>query len=432
LPGLATQSARLKPAGKPTGKEQARIMAMVSPIKIATAILAGLLAAAPHAGSASTPGTDLPPLGDLSGLGKANAGLPPARIEEALRKARADTADALRAPAFGPKVGAIGKPVALVVTPDRLGSATLVAASGRFITSWNVVRQNTRVGLIFMPGSDRDRPTEADAVTATVIRIDPVRDLALLEFAPVPQGMTPVPFATNAPLRQGMALRIVGHPYGEIWSMSEGRLNTAIRTHAWTSASGQKHTASVIRFRSSGATGNSGDPVFNAKGHLVAMDVSPADTTTLTSIAVTAAEIRRFMSSDTPSVVRDAVPVRAKASAMPRLAPAPMPAPEPACSPTPLGTSRTPAADATLHLIDLDCNGRKDAELLLPDNSKETGSLSVDANGDGVTETTYLDLNRDGRFDEVRFDTNADGKPDLLGTDLDPTLVPRRTRTLDR
>ncbi len=407
-------------------------MAMVSPIKIATAILAGLLAAAPHAGSASTPGTDLPPLGDLSGLGKANAGLPPARIEEALRKARADTADALRAPAFGPKVGAIGKPVALVVTPDRLGSATLVAASGRFITSWNVVRQNTRVGLIFMPGSDKDRPTEADAVTATVIRIDPVRDLALLEFAPIPQGMTPVPFATNAPLRQGMALRIVGHPYGEIWSMSEGRLNTAIRTHAWTSASGQKHTASVIRFRSSGATGNSGDPVFNAKGHLVAMDVSPADTTTLTSIAVMAAEIRRFMSSDTPSVVRDAVPVRAKASAMPRLAPAPMPAPEPACSPTPLGTSRTPAADATLHLIDLDCNGRKDAELLLPDNSKETGSLSVDANGDGVTETTYLDLNRDGRFDEVRFDTNADGKPDLLGTDLDPTLVPRRTRTLDR
>ena len=401
-------------------------MAMVRPIKIATAILAGLLAAAPHAGSASTPGTDLPPLGDLSGLGKATAGLPPARIEEALRKARADTTDALRAPAFGPQVGAIGKPVALVVTPDRLGSATLVAASGRFITSWNVVRENTRVGLIFMPGGDKDRPTEADAVTATVIRIDPVRDLALLEFTPVPQGMTPVPFATNAPLRKGMALRIVGHPYGEIWSMSEGRLNTAIRNHAWTSAGGQKHTASVIRFRSSGATGNSGDPVFNAKGHLVAMDVSPADTTTLTSIAVTAAEIKRFMASNTPSVIRDAAPVRAKASAMARVAP------EPACSPTPLGTSRTPAADATLHLIDLDCNGSKDAELLLPDSSKETGSLSLDANGDGVTETTYLDLNRDGRFDEVRFDTNADGKPDLVGTDLDPTLVPRRTRTLDR
>ena len=404
-------------------------MAMIRHFQVATAILAGLLAAAPHASRASTPDTNLPPLGDLSGLGKATAGLPPARIEEALRKARADTADALRAPAFGPAVGAIGKPVALVVTPDRLGTATLVAASGRFITSWNVVRENTRVGLIFMPGGDKDRPTEADAVTATVIRIDPVRDLALLEFAPVPQGMTPVPFATSAPLRKGMALRIVGHPYGEIWSISEGRLNTAIRDHAWTSASGQKHTASVIRFRSSGATGNSGDPVFNAKGHLVAMDVSPADTTTLTSIAVTAAEIRRFMTSDAPSVIREAVPVRAKAAAMSRPSVA---APAPACRPVQLGTSRTSSADATLHLIDLDCNGRKDAELLLPDSSKATGSLSVDANGDGVTETTYLDRNRDGRFDEVRFDTNADGKPDLVGTDLDPTLVPRRTHALDR
>lgn len=404
-------------------------MATIRPLTITAAVLASLLASAPHASTTDTvkpDGAALPPLGDLSGLGQATAGLKPARIEDALRKARADTGDALRAGAFGPAVGAIGKPVALVVTPDRLGSATLVTATGRFITTWSLVREAAKVGLIFMPPADRERPTEADAVTATVVATDPVRDLALLEFRPVPAGISPVAFASRAPLRQGMALRIVGHPYGEIWSMSEGRLTTAIRNHAWTSAGGRTHTAHVIRFRSSGATGNAGDPVFNARGLLVAMDVSPADTKTLTSIAVTAAEISRFISAPAPTVIRDAAPARA--AAMPRLAPQA----DTACRPVQVATSRTPAADGTLHGVDIDCNGSRDATLLVPDDRKAATSLGLDANGDGVTEATYLDRNRDGRFDEVRFDTNGDGTPDLLGTDLDATLVPRRTRTMDR
>ena len=408
-------------------------MARIRPTTITATLLAGILAATLPATQASTatPGKPdsggLPPLGDLSGLGQATAGLKPARVEEALRKARADTAGALRAGAYGPAVGAIGKPVALVVTPDRLGSATLVTATGRFITTWTLVRDNARVGLIFMPAGDRERPTEADALTATVIASDPVRDLALLELKPPPAGLSPVPFATRAPLRQGMALRIVGHPYGEIWSMSEGRLNTAIRNHTWTSAGGREHKASVIRFRSSGATGNAGDPVFNPKGQLIAIDVSPADTQTLTSIGVTAAEISRFMSQPSPTVIRDAAP--AKAAAMSRLAPEAATA---ACKPAGLGISRTPRADGTVHAIDLDCNGSKDASFLMPDDRKAASSLAVDADDDGVTEATYLDRDRDGRFEEVRFDTNGDGTPDLVGTDLDPTLVPRRTRTLDR
>lgn len=404
-------------------------MARISKPTITATLLAGLLAATAQA-STSTPGkpdsNSLPPLGDLSGLGQATAGLKPARVEEALRKARADTPGALRASAYGPAVGAIGKPVALVVTPDRLGSATLVTATGRFITTWTLVRDNARVGLIFMPTGDRERPTEADAVTATVIATDPVRDLALLGFTPPPAGLSPVPFATSAPLRRGMALRIVGHPYGEIWSMSEGRLNTAIRNHTWTSASGQEHKASVIRFRSSGATGNAGDPVFNPKGQLIAIDVSPADAQSLTSIGVTAAEISRFMSQPTPTVNRNAAPARA--SAMPRLAPEVAPS----CRPAGLGISRTPRADGTVHAIDLDCNGSKDATFLMPDDRKAASSLAVDTDQNGVPESIYLDLNRDGRFDEVRFDTNGDGKPDLVGTDLDPTLVPRRTRATDR
>ena len=406
-------------------------MAALRPLRTASAIIC-MVAAAAGMAVASPSGSDEPALDNLSGIGKATAGLSPARIEEALRKAGSDSTNVLRAPALGLQVGSLGRPVALVVTPARLGSATLVGANGRFITSWNVVRGEAQVGLIFMPASADNRPTEADAVTATVVKSDPARDLALLELTPAPQDLKPVPLAVKSSLHQGMPLRIVGHPYGEIWSMSEGRINTALRNHAWTSPAGTAHRANVIRFRSTGATGNAGDPVFNAKGHLVAMDVSPADQTTLTSIAVTAAEIRRFMLAPPPIATREAP--ASKASAMPRLAP-PSPPPPPApppppCRPQQLDTSRNAAANATLRGLDLDCNGRSDAQLLLPDDPKAARTLALDADNNGVPEATYLDLDRDGRFDEVRFDTNGDGKPDLRGTDLDATLVPRRTRAL--
>lgn len=402
-------------------------MALPHPRVITSALLACLLATAfATAGPASDAGkpTDapLPPLGDLSGLGQATAGLKPARLAEALRKASGSTAGTLRAPAFGPRVGAIGRPVALVVTPERLGSATLVAADGRFIASWNTVRGEEIVGLIFMPQDEGQRASEADAIEARIIATDPARDLALLKQASAPRGVKPVTLLPGTPLRAGTRLRIVGHPYGEIWSVSEGSLKARLRNHAWTAASGSQHRADVIRFRSTGATGNAGDPVFDVKGRLLAMDVSPADSLTLTSIAVTASEIDRFLA-------RPASPARA--AARENLAPARAMA-GPACQPVALSANRTRAGDGTIHAIDLDCNGTADARLRQPDDRTQPAELAADLDGDGVPESVYRDMDRDGRFDEARFDTDADGRPDLLGTELDPQLVPRRTRALPR
>lgn len=393
-------------------------------------ILAGLLAASAIASPAPEPGeridAPLPPLGDISGLGQATAGLAPARLLEALQKAASDADATLRAPAFGPAVGAIGKPVALVVTPERLGSATLVGTDGRFITSWRTVQGQAKVGLIFMPQGQDARPTEADAVEASVSATDPARDLALLKRPDAPKGVKPVTLLANTPLRAGTRLRIVGHPYGEIWSVSDGSLKASLRGHAWTAASGSEHRADVIRFRSTGATGNAGDPVFDIKGRMIAMDVSPADSGTLTSLAVTATEIQRFLARparDTASKMLE----RATA----RKIQAPVQA-APSCRPVQISANRTRSDDGTIHAIDLDCNTSPDARLTIPDSRTQPAELAVDADQDTVPESIYLDNDRDGQFDEARFDTNADGRPDLVGTELDPRLVPRRTRALPR
>jgi len=369
----------------------------------------------PEAGVSST--APLPALGNLSGVGKASAGLPPARVEEAVRKARDDRADLLRARKSDNALDVYGKSVALVVTPDKLGSATLVDANGTFVTSWHILRDHAQVGVIFMPENRDRRPTEADAVTATVVRTDPTRDLELLEVPDRPRRMEPLRLAQKQKPATGSGLTILGHPYGEIWSLSQGTLTKVIAGHTWQSEAGTQHRADVIRFRSRTATGNAGGPVLDARGRLLAIDVQRLDDRTLASIGVTASEVARLLATPPPSAL---------------MAPSPRKDQAKSCEPQRLGTSRTRGDDGTVHTLDLNCNGKPDALMLVPDNTKSGNHLANDANENGVTDSVYFDFNRDGRFDEVRFDTNEDGKADLLGTELDSDLIPRNTRVLPK
>jgi S1-C subfamily serine protease len=369
----------------------------------------------PEAGASSK--APLPALGNLSGVGKASAGLPPARVEEAVRKAQDDRADLLRTRKRDNTLDVYGKSVVLVVTPDKLGSATLVESNGTFVTSWHILRDHAQVGVIFMPENRDRRLTEADAVTATVVRTDPSRDLALLEVPDRPRGMKPVRLALKHIPATGSSLSILGHPYGEIWSLSQGTLAKVIAGHAWQSETGTQHRADVIRFRSRTATGNAGGPVLDAKGRFLAVDVQRTDDKTLTSIGVTAGEVAHLLATPPPSAM---------------MAPSPRQAQVKSCEPQRLGTSRTRGDDGTVHTLDLNCNGKPDALMLVPDNTKSGNHLANDANENGVTDSVYFDFNRDGRFDEVRFDTDEDGKADLLGTELDSELIPRNTRVLPK
>ena len=81
--------------------------------------------------------------------------------------------------------------------------------------------------------------------------------------------------------------------------------------------------------------------------------------------------------------------------------------------------------------MDLNCNGRADAMMLVPDDRKKANLLSNAANENGITDSVYFDFERDGKFDEVTFDTNEDGNADLIGRDLDERLVPRRLSVLE-
>lgn len=369
----------------------------------------------PETGASSS--APLPNLGNLSGIGKATAGLPPARVETAVRKAKDDCSDVLRSGKSRSDIGRHGRSVVLVVTPDKLGSATLVDRDGTFVTTWHIVRDNPQVGVIFMPENADARPTEADAITASVVRTDPTRDLALLSVPRQDKRMEPIRLAKKPEAASGARLTILGHPYGEIWTLSQATFSRTITGHTWKSEAGASHRADVVLYRAQAATGNAGGPVLDAKGRMIAIDVLRTDERTLAGIGVTSGEVSRFL-------------VTPPASAF--MAPAPRKVIRSSCEPKPLDTRRTRSNDGTVFSLDLNCNGRGDALMLVPDDAKTGNHLANDANENGITDSVYFDFNRDGKFDEVRFDTDEDGKADLLGTDLDSDLIPRTTRVMPK
>ena len=59
-----------------------------------------------------------------------------------------------------------------------------------FKTNWHVVEGYKQVGVVFKPSSPRAKPLRADVTAADVIKVDQVRDLALLR---------PLVFPTDAP-----------------------------------------------------------------------------------------------------------------------------------------------------------------------------------------------------------------------------------------
>lgn len=108
----------------------------------------------------------------------------------------------------------------LIVTKDGLGSGSYIGAN-RIITNWHVVNDSREVSIVFW---DRE-----EAVRATVSKVDPVRDLALLEVEFVPETISPLKLGSNAVIQVGDDVHAVGHPLAtlgptqRVWSAKFAR-----------------------------------------------------------------------------------------------------------------------------------------------------------------------------------------------------------------
>ncbi len=355
----------------------------------------------------------MPPPGDLSGAGKAIAGLPADRVVQTMKGVNAATDPTLRGKVEEGIYARHARSVVLIVTPRSLGSGTVVDKDGTIATNWHVVRNLDKVGVIFKPANADVKVRESDAVEARIVRIDQIADLALIKVTSLPADIVPVALADLSKLAVGADVHAIGHPFGETWSYTKGIVSQIRSDYAWTTDIGVKHRADVVQTQTPINPGNSGGPLLNDAGELVGINAFGDKAGSNINFAVAATELRRLLAATADRLAPEAQTVAVTPAGK-------------QCEPAALWTRRSKKNDATIQAIDIDCDGKMDAALIVPDDEKEAIVLGTDLDANGTLETLYVDRNRDGKFDEVHYDTNDDGKTDLIGYDLDENLEPRR------
>jgi serine protease Do len=142
---------------------------------------------------------------------------------------------------------------------NETGSGVLISTDGRVMTAAHVVNGMDEITVEGVAG---------EVVRATRLAADSAADVALLQLERVTKAMRVARMGDSDAMRVGQQVMIVGAPYGLAYSMSVG----------WISARWPPNTifpdmplAEFLQTTATINTGNSGGPVFNMAGEVIAI-----------------------------------------------------------------------------------------------------------------------------------------------------------------
>jgi S1-C subfamily serine protease len=239
--------------------------------------------------------------------------------------------------------------VVLVATSQGLGSGAYLGTD-LILTNLHVVKGSTQVGVVFKPSEEGGKIDPSSMVRADVIRIDPLRDLALLKVALAPQAAHPLDLGTEAEIQVGADVHAIGHPDGEAWTYTRGLISQIRKGFVWE-ADGDAHRADVIQTQTPINPGNSGGPLLSESGKLIGINSFKESGEGL-NFAVALNEISAFLNLP-----------NAQVSSLSRT-----------CKPTRLYQGRNQDNSGELTQIDSNCDGKADISILLPDDRSKPRS----------------------------------------------------------
>lgn len=187
------------------------------------------------------------------------------------------------------------------------GTGVLIDAERKLIvTNYHVVRE-ARTAVVFFPAFEGDR-LKVDrqyyienvrklGIRGRVLAVDRKRDLALIELQHVPEGTKAVPMAPQ-PVGPGDGVSSIGNAGSSdaLWVYTSGTVRAVYRKQFRTGAG--EHDFMVVETQSPINSGDSGGPVVNDEGQLVAIAQAISPNARLVSYCVELSEIRAFLASD--------------------------------------------------------------------------------------------------------------------------------------
>jgi tetratricopeptide (TPR) repeat protein len=201
---------------------------------------------------------------------------------------------------------------ALIITPTGSGSGWVIDLEQRLlVTNDHVAGTHERVEVIF-PAYDKDgRPVaekdlyrrHARRYVADVIDSDGRRDLAVIRLRErPPEGVTAVKVAGCEP-RPGDRVHSIGNPGASdaLWVYSAGTVRHVYRKE-WRYTTGPARAGRIVETQSAVNSGDSGGPVVNDGGELVAVVAGKLPEASLVSWFIAAAEVKEYLEEVRPLV----------------------------------------------------------------------------------------------------------------------------------
>jgi len=302
----------------------------------------------------------------------------------------------------------------VLIETDRgsLGSGAIISAQGEVLTNWHVIEGASRITVYFKPEEGVQARKDL-AFAATVLKADPVVDLALLRIQSLPAELPPLALGDLKGLEVGQDVHAIGHPKGQTWTYTTGIISAIRPDYQWKDES-RIHQGTVIQTQTPINPGNSGGPLLNDQAELIGINSFVAREAEGLNYAVAVDTVAAFL--------REPASPPTSPAPQPEVAPGPGPTP----SPTPVPGPGAPAYRMEPfgpHIVGAYITARvppPDVWLVYRDPSGQ--HLAYAAKGSKTpTRIDTLVVGADPQWQVLvyHFDTNCDGVIDLLGYDLE-------------
>lgn len=141
------------------------------------------------------------------------------------------------------------------------GGGVVISASGQILTAAHVFEGDERILVRTQDGIER---------LANLLLVDRSADLALLELAEPVANLASATLGNSDQLAVGQRVIVIGSPFGLVNSLSVGRISGFRESHP-EGENGSDLTAEFIQTDAAINLGNSGGPLFDSAGRLVAI-----------------------------------------------------------------------------------------------------------------------------------------------------------------
>jgi S1-C subfamily serine protease len=301
---------------------------------------------------------------------------------------------------------ALSPSVVLISTTKEMGSGSVIS-DGLILTSAHVVGDASVVGVLYKPDAVSN-PVDTSMITARVVKLDKVRDLALLRPSLISSVAKPIDLGDIKDIQIGADVHAIGHPKGQEWSYTTGIISQIRNDYSWLG-----YRANVIQTQTPINPGNSGGPLLTDDGKLIGVNAFLIPGSQGLNFAVSVTDVRSFLAA--PNIV----------AAFPEVPPKQVKTVK-ECSPKTLFEGRNKDNNANIRTISLKCDEFPDLVFLLPDDKASPMMALMDSKRRNKSDVYIFDYTRKGKWQISYWDVDFDDTFALKGIHNNGEIEPVR------